>query len=131
MYANWWQGELHRWEEQKVTQKLLTEEVDPFDPETNAKVPYVEDVTSSSSWDVLSRESLAHPAPTTKAKSKTGPAREQIPRTPPRRKMGSDADYHARMEQEIPANVTDEVRYLEERLAVLKDLHGLPPGPSP
>eukprot|EP00439_Symbiodinium_sp_Y106_P027969 s1500_g3.t1 len=47
MYANWWQGELHRWEEQKVTQKLLTEEVDPFDPETNAKVPYVEDVTSS------------------------------------------------------------------------------------
>ncbi|CAE7325492.1 RE2, partial [Symbiodinium microadriaticum] len=82
MFANWWQGQLHKWNN-KVPEKTP---VDRFDAETCATIPYVEDASSTASWDVLHRESLA------------------APMTPQPK---------ARMEQEIPPEVNEEVRFLE------------------
>ncbi|CAE7848261.1 GIP, partial [Symbiodinium necroappetens] len=89
MFANWWQGQLHKWNN-KVPEKSP---MDRFDAETCATIPYVEDASSTASWDVLHRESLAAPM-TPQPKAKTGGT--------------SDA-----MEQETPPEVDEEVRFLE------------------
>ncbi|OLQ03765.1 Copia protein [Symbiodinium microadriaticum] len=85
MFANWWQGQLHKWNN-KVPEKTP---VDRFDAETCATIPYVEDASSTASWDVLHRESLAAPM-TPQPKEPAMPTA-------------------TRMEQEIPPEVNEEV----------------------
>ncbi|CAE7260843.1 GIP [Symbiodinium sp. CCMP2456] len=124
MFANWWQGELHRWNDEPP----WSSENIRFDPEVNATVPYVEDASSTASWDVLQREALAPPM-TPQAKAKAASHMMQVPRTPARRRPadGPPTPTATRMDQDLPTDVNEEVRYLEERLAVLKDQHGIPP----
>ncbi|CAE7324462.1 GIP, partial [Symbiodinium microadriaticum] len=122
MFANWWQGQLHKWND-KVPEKPL---VDRFDAERCATIPYVEDASSTASWDVLQRESLAAPV-TPQPKAKSGGYSAQAPRTPPTRRPAEEPAMPTttRMEQEIPPEINEEVRFLEERLALLKDQHGV------
>ncbi|OLP96499.1 Copia protein [Symbiodinium microadriaticum] len=122
MFANWWQGQLHKWND-KVPEKPL---VDRFDAERCATIPYVEDASSTASWDVLQRESLATPV-TPQPKAKSGGYSAQAPRTPPTRRPAEEPAMPTttRMEQEIPPEINEEVRFLEERLALLKDQHGV------
>ena len=35
------------------------------------------------------------------------------------------------MDQDVPVEILDEVQHLEERLAILRDRHGLPPKGTP
>ncbi|CAE7749525.1 GIP [Symbiodinium necroappetens] len=111
MFANWWQGQLHKWND-KVPEKPP---VDRFDAEVCATIPYVEDASSTASWDVLQRESLAAPM-TPQPKAKSGGYSAQAPRTPPTRRPAEEPAMPttARMEQEIPPEVDEEVRFLEE-----------------
>ena len=123
MFANWWQGELHRWRETPLSRASPSSAAGYLDPEENATIPYIEDASSTTSWDMVTKETLNM----TRPKSKAAPA--EAPRTPPRRRpFEKDGALAAHMEQDIPAEVNDEVRYLEERLAVLNNKHGLPPG---
>ncbi|CAE7226615.1 RE2, partial [Symbiodinium necroappetens] len=109
MFANWWQGELHRWRETPLSRASPSSATGYLDPEENATIPYVEDASSTTSWDMVTKETLS----TTRPKSKAAPA--QAPRTPPRRRpFEKDGALVAHMEQDIPAEVNDEVRYLEE-----------------
>ena len=112
MFANWWQGELHRWREAPGLRTSPSSSTSYMDPEENATIPYIEDTNSTAS------KSMA---------TTLGP---QAPRTPVRRRSADALETSAprRMDQDIPDGVDDEVKYLEERLAVLKDRHGLPPG---
>ena len=125
MFANWWQGELHKWQG-KPPEKASP---DPYDAEENATIPYVDQASSTASWDVLHREALAIPTP--KAKSKAPGYAAQAPKTPTRRRAaeGPALPLPERMERDLPASVNEEVRYLEERLALLKNQHGIPPRP--
>ena len=59
---------------------------DPYDAEENATIPYVDQASSTASWDVLHREALATPTP--KAKSKAPGYAAQAPKTPTRRRAG-------------------------------------------
>ncbi|CAE7939825.1 FTSH1, partial [Symbiodinium necroappetens] len=53
MFANWWQGEIHKWNGALKEIKVN----DPYDAEENATIPYVDEGSSTaSSWDVLQRE---------------------------------------------------------------------------
>ena len=125
MFANWWQGELHKWQG-KPPEKASP---DPYDAEENATIPYVDQASSTASWDVLHREALATPTP--KAKSKAPGYAAQAPKTPTRRRAAEEPalPLPERMERDLPASVNEEVRYLEERLALLKNQHGIPPRP--
>ncbi|CAE7221929.1 GIP [Symbiodinium sp. CCMP2592] len=90
LYANWWKGEMHKWNPE--TQEIK----DPFDAEECATIPYVDDGSSTASWDLLHREALAvSQAATPKSKAAGYPV--QAPR----------------MDQEVPPEISDEMRCLE------------------
>ncbi|OLP83395.1 hypothetical protein AK812_SmicGene35850 [Symbiodinium microadriaticum] len=86
MFANWWQGELHKWQG-KPPEKASP---DPYDAEENATIPYVDQASSTASWDVLHREALAIPTP--KAKSKAPGYAAQAPKTPTRRRAAEGGE---------------------------------------
>ena len=130
MFANWWQGELHRWREAPGLRTSPSSSKNYMDPEENATIPYIEDTNSTASWDMVTKETASAGYPGAKAKSMAATLGPQDPRTPVRRRSADALETSAprRMDQDIPDGVDDEVKYLEERLAVLKDRHGLPPG---
>ncbi|CAE7794897.1 unnamed protein product, partial [Symbiodinium microadriaticum] len=116
MFANWWQGELHRWNDAREARTSPKEVPDYLDPELNAKIPYIEDASSTASWDMITRESTASPYPGARAKSMAMGSGIQVPRTPPTRRTAEAFEEMTatRMDQEIPPNVDEEVKYLEE-----------------
>ncbi|CAE7213744.1 GIP [Symbiodinium sp. CCMP2592] len=107
MFANWWQGELHRWRDSPATKTSPSTAAGYLDPEEHAMIPYVDEASSTASWDVLTREALAHPTPKSKAPS-TGAG--QQPKTPPRRRTAEDTPVPTpvRMDQEELAEDYDE-----------------------
>ncbi|CAE7510542.1 RE1 [Symbiodinium sp. CCMP2592] len=108
LYANWWKTEMHKWNPE--TQEIK----DPFDAEECATIPYVDDGSSTASWDILHREAtMMSQAATPKSKAAGYP--QQAPRTPVRRRSaeGPPVPTPVRMDQEVPPEVTVEMKSLE------------------
>jgi HAMP domain-containing protein len=90
------------------------------DPEVNAKVPpppisetgYSAGYASSASWDLIQEHGTLPIAPKSRAKVRDKRAGPSIPAA-------------TRMEQDVGADVTEEIQALETRLAVLRDRNAL------
>ncbi|CAE7216452.1 RE2 [Symbiodinium sp. CCMP2456] len=107
MFANWWQGELHRWRDSPHRAGSTATSIDYLDPEENATIPYVEDANSTTSWDMVTREALASPYPGAKAKSRPVSS-SQPPVTPYRRRtLETESPTAIRMDLEVPREVGD------------------------
>ncbi|CAE7470136.1 RE2 [Symbiodinium sp. CCMP2592] len=112
MFANWWREEMHRWRESPNRKATPDTEI-YLDPEEHATIPYIEDATSTTSWDMVNRETEY---PGALPKALPGSSSLQAPRTPPRRR-GPEAvvaPTPTTMDQDLPPDVTDEVKYLED-----------------
>ena len=72
MFANWWQGELHKRAEEGSRPSSSVRPPSYVDSEVNATIPYIEETTSMASWEELSNLSSPHripPMPRPKAKT--------------------------------------------------------------
>ncbi|CAE7854002.1 unnamed protein product, partial [Symbiodinium necroappetens] len=98
----------------------------PYDPEFNAKVPYVasegEEISSLGSWSMaMSPEGI------TKGKGYSSPNKDLplAPKSMAKRRSSVERQEKSRMDQDVPDDVKEELESLTNRLAVLKDRHGL------
>ena len=108
LFANWWQAELVRTDQEKSEGPPSSSTWRPnyVDPEATARIPYVEDGTSTASWDEVS----VHTSPDTVQGA-----------------TGGNSGPGTRQDQDVPEEVIDEVLDLEARLAAPRDLHGIAP----
>ncbi|CAE7232220.1 RE2 [Symbiodinium sp. CCMP2456] len=116
MFAAWWRGESEK--------HGVVHQVPYRDPEAEATIPYVAEASEMETlWERVSSrvpsgaqaKSLAYPGlrPTAIPKRRAAPSESSLSSRP-------------LMEQDVPEEILDEVQHLEERLAILRDRHGLP-----
>ena len=117
MFATWWTME---------TERSGVVHPKPYrDPEHEASIPYVpEESELNTTWEQVSSRITTTAQPKSKAYPVQRPYMAAVRRSPP---SESSFGSRARMEQDVPEEILDEVQHLEERLAILRDRHGLPP----
>ncbi|OLQ08605.1 hypothetical protein AK812_SmicGene7866 [Symbiodinium microadriaticum] len=98
----------------------------PYDPEFNAKIPYVasegEEISSLGSWSMaMSPEGI------TKGKGYSSPNKDLplAPKSLAKRRNPVERQEKNRMDQDVPDDVKEGLESLTNRLAILKDRHGL------
>ena len=117
MCAAWWRTESER--------NGVVHPAPYGDPETDASIPYVPETSEMETlWERVSSRVPSRP----QAKSAAYPDLRPSP-MPKRRTAPSESSSssRSRMDQDVPEEILDEVQHLEERLAILRDRHGLPP----
>ena len=116
-FAAWW-AETKEEMEIRPSSSTMRNRGGYHDPEVGAAVPYIPDETSRGSWSLLGNLET--------------PPRGIQPKTRARRSAPSESGMsRGSMDQDLDPDVLDEVQHLEERLAILRDRHGLPPRGSP
>lgn len=117
MFAAWWKIE---------SEKNGVVHPAPYgDPETDASIPYIPETSEMETlWERVSSKVPSG------ARAKSAAYPDLRPSTMPKRRTApseSSFSSRSRMEQEVSEEILDEVQHLEERLAILRDRHGLPP----
>ena len=117
MFATWWTME---------TERSGVVHPKPYrDPEHEASIPYLpEESELNTTWEQVSSRITTTTQPKSKAYPAQRPYMTAVRRSPP---SESSFGSRAQMEQDVPEEILDEVQHLEERLAILRDRHGLPP----
>ncbi|CAE7765879.1 RE2 [Symbiodinium sp. CCMP2592] len=115
----------------EITDGYANSSVPPpyVDSEHSARIPYNPESFGGSSWDVVPTRSTTTTRTTTRPKARPTRAENEVieQRIQAQRRQAPPSSLGSLMDQEIDPQVMDEIQYLQARLAVLRDRHGMAP----
>ncbi|CAE7346815.1 unnamed protein product [Symbiodinium sp. CCMP2592] len=113
----------------EITDGYASSSVPPpyVDSEHSARIPYNPESFGGSSWDVVPTRSTTTTRTSTRPKARPTRTENEVieQRIQAQRRQAPPSSLGSHMDQEIDPQVMDEIQYLQARLAVLRDRHGM------